>query len=40
MGYLIGSSSRIKADRLKALGWKPLDFDWKVLVEEKGGKRC
>ncbi|KFY34390.1 hypothetical protein V494_06805 [Pseudogymnoascus sp. VKM F-4513 (FW-928)] len=40
MGYLIGSSSRIKADRLKALGWKPLDFDWKSLVEEKGGKRC
>lgn len=40
MGYLIGSSSRIKADRLKALGWKPLDFDWKALVEEKGGKRC
>ncbi|KFY19132.1 hypothetical protein V493_08120 [Pseudogymnoascus sp. VKM F-4281 (FW-2241)] len=40
MGYLIGSSSRIRADRLKALGWKPLDFDWKLLVEEKGGKRC
>ncbi|OBT60807.1 hypothetical protein VE03_09902 [Pseudogymnoascus sp. 23342-1-I1] len=40
MGYLVGSSSRIKADKLKALGWKPLDFDWKVLVEEKGGKRC
>ena len=40
MGYLVGSSSRIRADKLKALGWKPLDKDWKVLVEEEGGHRC
>jgi len=40
MRYLVGSSSTVKADRLKALGWKPMEMDWKALVEEHGGRRC
>jgi hypothetical protein len=36
MAYFIGSNSRIRADRLMALGWRPLDKDWKLLVEESG----
>lgn len=40
MSYLVGSSSRVKADRLRALGWKPADMDWRALVEEHGGQRC
>ncbi|KPI39686.1 uncharacterized protein AB675_3259 [Cyphellophora attinorum] len=39
-GYILGSSSRVRADRLKELGWRPTDFDWKTLVEEHGGRRC
>jgi hypothetical protein len=39
MAYLIGSNSKIRADRLIALGWRPLDKDWKLLVEE-GGQTC
>jgi len=38
--YLFCSSSRIKADKLKALGWEPLDFDWLRLVQEAPGYRC
>ncbi|CAM1510728.1 Fc.00g034110.m01.CDS01 [Cosmosporella sp. VM-42] len=40
MGYLVGSGSRCRADKLKTLGWKPQDLDWKPLVEEVGGKRA
>jgi len=40
MKYLVGSSSMVKAERLKALGWKPADMDWRALVEEHGGQRC
>ncbi|KAJ4295539.1 hypothetical protein N0V90_007552 [Kalmusia sp. IMI 367209] len=29
--YLFCSSSRSKADKLRALGWEPLDFDWHHL---------
>jgi nucleoside-diphosphate-sugar epimerase len=38
--YLVGSSSRCRADKLKGLGWKPKQLDWRVLVEEHGGIRC
>jgi nucleoside-diphosphate-sugar epimerase len=38
--YILGSSSRVRADRLKELGWRPTEFDWKALVEEHGGQRC
>ncbi|KAK7431327.1 hypothetical protein QQZ08_002098 [Neonectria magnoliae] len=40
MPYLVGSSSRCRADGLKALGWTPQDLDWKPLIEEVGGKRA
>jgi hypothetical protein len=39
-GYLFTSSSRIKADKLRALGWKPIDFDWLRMVQEAPGYRC
>lgn len=38
--YLLGSSSRVRADRLRSLGWQPTELDWKALVEEHGGHRC
>jgi nucleoside-diphosphate-sugar epimerase len=38
--YLFGSSSRIKADKLRDLGWEPLDFDWFRMVQEAPGYRC
>ena len=34
-----GSGARFKADKLKDLGWKPLDKDWRPLMMEKGGQR-
>lgn len=37
--YLVGSSSRSRADKLRALGWKPLDYDWKRMVHEAPGYR-
>ncbi|KAF2680724.1 NAD(P)-binding protein [Lentithecium fluviatile CBS 122367] len=39
-GYLFGSSSRIKADKLRALGWEPKDLNWLRTVQEAPGYRC
>lgn len=38
--YLTASSSMIRADKLAALGWRPVDFDWLRLVQEAPGYRC
>ncbi|KAF1986696.1 NAD(P)-binding protein [Aulographum hederae CBS 113979] len=38
--YLFASSCRIKADKLRSLGWKPLDLDWSRMVQEAPGYRC
>ncbi|KAF2115645.1 hypothetical protein BDV96DRAFT_574236 [Lophiotrema nucula] len=38
--YLWGSSSRIRADKLRALGWKPQDKEWLRMVQEAPGCRC
>jgi nucleoside-diphosphate-sugar epimerase len=38
--YLFASSSRCKADKLRALGWEPLDLDWSRMVQEAPGYRC
>ncbi|PVI06127.1 NAD(P)-binding protein [Periconia macrospinosa] len=38
--YLFCSSSRVKADKLRGLGWKPLDLDWLRMVQEAPGYRC
>lgn len=35
-----GCGANIRADRLRALGWKPKEFDWKTLMEEDGGHRA
>ncbi|KAI9723082.1 MAG: hypothetical protein M1828_004330 [Chrysothrix sp. TS-e1954] len=36
LASLIGTSSRCRADRLKALGWMPAHQDWKPLMKEWG----
>jgi hypothetical protein len=38
--YLFGSSSRIKADKLRGFGWESIDFDWLRMVQETLGYRC
>jgi hypothetical protein len=38
--YFFTSSSLSKADKLRALGWKPLDLDWLRMVQEAPGYRC
>ncbi|KAF1999688.1 NAD(P)-binding protein [Amniculicola lignicola CBS 123094] len=38
--YLFGSSSRCKADKLRALGWKTVDSNWLRMVQEAPGYRC
>ncbi len=35
-----GCGERTLADRLAALGWKPKELDWRVLMEEEGGQRA
>ncbi|KAF2812699.1 uncharacterized protein BDZ99DRAFT_272190 [Mytilinidion resinicola] len=37
---LAASSSLIRADKLRKLGWDPVDFDWVRLVQEAPGARC
>ncbi|KAL9108819.1 MAG: hypothetical protein Q9227_006476 [Pyrenula ochraceoflavens] len=36
---LLGTSSRARADRLKSLGWKPEELDWKAAMAEAGAVR-
>ena len=35
-----GCGATFRADRLKSLGWRPKDLDWKALMEEHGGERA
>jgi hypothetical protein len=35
-----GCGERTRSDKLAALGWKPKETDWKLLMEEKGGARA
>ncbi|CAI6336278.1 unnamed protein product [Periconia digitata] len=37
--YLFCSSSRVKADKLRKLGWRPVDYDWLRMVQEAPGYR-
>ncbi|KAH6680767.1 hypothetical protein B0J14DRAFT_273037 [Halenospora varia] len=37
--YLCASSSLIRADKLRGLGWEPVDLDWKRMVQEAPGYR-
>ena len=38
-GAILGSNSRFRSDKLAALGWKPVDVDWRPLMEEGNGER-
>ncbi|MCJ1445354.1 MAG: hypothetical protein MMC23_005859 [Stictis urceolatum] len=40
MNLIVGSNMRSRADRLKGLGWKPLDLDWVAVNAEGTGERC
>jgi nucleoside-diphosphate-sugar epimerase len=35
-----GCGARFRADRLRKLGWRPNEVDWRVLMEEEGGERA
>ena len=35
-----GSGATFRPDRLKSLGWRPRELDWRVLMEEEGGQRA
>lgn len=35
-----GCGARFRADRLRKLGWRPKDIDWRLLMEEEGGERA
>ena len=35
-----GCGATFRADRLRLLGWKPKEFDWRALMEEGGGERA
>ncbi len=35
-----GCGARFRADKLRKLGWKPKQVDWRVLMEEEGGERA
>ena len=35
-----GCGAIFKADRLRALGWRPRELEWRVLMEEEGGQRA
>ena len=35
-----GCGATFRADKLKELGWKPKEVDWRVLMEEEGGERA
>lgn len=41
MGHIMwGCGERTRADKLAALGWKPKETNWRVLMEEEGGHRA
>lgn len=35
-----GCGATFRADKLKALGWRPKETDWRPLMEEEGGERA
>ena len=35
-----GCGERTRGDKLAELGWKPIQTDWKLLMEGKGGARA
>ena len=35
-----GCGARFRADKLRELGWRPNQVDWRVLMEEEGGERA
>jgi nucleoside-diphosphate-sugar epimerase len=35
-----GCGATFRADRLRSLGWRPKELDWRVLMEEEGGQRA
>ena len=35
-----GCGARFRADKLRKLGWRPNEVDWRVLMEEEGGERA
>jgi hypothetical protein len=35
-----GCGARFRADKLRELGWRPHEVDWRVLMEEEGGERA
>ncbi|KAK4909388.1 hypothetical protein LTR49_021840 [Elasticomyces elasticus] len=35
-----GSGATFRADRLRSLGWRPKEFDWRMLMEEEGNGKA
>ncbi|MCJ1477868.1 hypothetical protein MMC13_006541 [Lambiella insularis] len=35
-----GCGARFRADKLRQLGWRPNELDWRLLMEEEGGERA
>jgi nucleoside-diphosphate-sugar epimerase len=35
-----GCGARFRADKLRKLGWRPNEVDWRALMEEEGGARA
>lgn len=35
-----GCGARFRADKLRKLGWRPNEVDWRALMEEEGGERA
>ena len=35
-----GCGARFRADKLRNLGWRPNEVDWRALMEEEGGERA
>ena len=35
-----GCGARFRADKLRKLGWRPSEVDWRALMEEEGGARA
>ena len=35
-----GCGARFRADRMRQLGWRPKETDWRALMEEEGGERA
>ena len=39
-GLMFGCGATFRADKLRCLGWRPKQLDWKVLMEGEGGERA